>query len=216
MRERGILMRAEGVWGILDGKKTHTRRVIKPQPSGVWGKPPVWVDSDGYYHSGEGSHLSTKSDMKCPYGVPGDRLWVRETLVKFHRDPPTAQYKATATAVPYKDGAEGSDPLGRALWQWKRDTLPSIHMPKWASRITLEIKDVRVERVQDIRPEEIKLEGASYKKYLNESASTTSKGFGTLMDLILMWNSINEKRGFGWDVNPCVWVVVFEKIKEKV
>lgn len=193
------------VKAILEGRKTQTRRVIKPQPkhsASYWicGKNGVWADGHGW-------------QKLCPYGQPGDELWVRETwaapgndyedckpseLLKNWFKPERLKYRAT-------------EQYGDVYYKWR----PSIHMPRWASRIQLEVVNVRVERVKDIRPEEFKLEGASSKGYLKPNAATTSKGFATLMDFILLWDSINEKRGFGWDANPWVWVVEFKVIEVK-
>ena len=91
----------------------------------------------------------------------------------------------------------------------------SFFMPRSVSRIQLEVMKVRVEKLQDIHPEEIKLEGASSEGYLKPGAAATSHGFATLMDFILLWNSINAKRGFGWIENPWVWVVEFQLLEVK-
>jgi hypothetical protein len=111
--------------------------------------------------------------------------------------------------IPDSEGYEGCNfdepdfcEAGNGNEKWR----PSIHMPRWASRITLEVTDVRVERVQEISEEDAKTEGVTpsivgeWWDHLKYRA-----GFQTL------WNSINEKRGFGWDENPWVWVVEFKK-----
>lgn len=216
MKERGILMQAESVRGILAGAKTHTRRVIKPpriwekqfyqkfanewelQPDGKW-QP---YDEDGY---------QSCAAIKCPYGVIGDKLWVRETwartMATAYRQSPgvvfTPNPEDPTVGVVYRAGWTRVKP-----GPWKS----SMHMPRWASRILLEVKEIRVERLQDIKPIDVVAEGV-YEPTYNY---TNLESIGAILRFESVWNSINEKRGFGWDVNPWVWVVVFEMIKEKV
>ncbi|WP_035601682.1 hypothetical protein, partial [Edwardsiella tarda] len=159
MKERPIIFNDEMVRAILDGRKTMTRRTMKVQPTpsktrpGDFSFPSKKLESMVYVSDlapGNSpisdSHLFFQ-ECCCPYGQPGDRLWVRETFgdcgVRF-------VYRADTD-----DGA---------ACQVKRWT-PSIHMPRWASRITLEITDVRVERLQDITEEEAKAEGATPAMY---------------------------------------------------
>ena len=136
-KERPILCSAPDVMAILDGRKTQTRRIMKPQPNRTWPDEvtPHW--SVG----GNRTLPGASNPLRCPYGVPGDRLWVREAW----RLPDGApkgwvDYRADDT----RDG-----------FKWK----PSIHMPRWASRITLEVTDVRVERLQDISEADAMAEG---------------------------------------------------------
>ncbi len=178
--EHPIIFTGEMVRAILDLRKTVTRRVIKPQPSSPWDKPPQWIDTDGFYHSGEGSFLGTKSDCRCPYGKVGDRLWVREAMEcvreihvgkEFYGDEPyDCYYDAyyTADHVGWNDLDLDESPLHDEWFENYRNwyeahdkgvTIPSIHMPRWASRITLEITNIRVQRVQDISEDDAVAEG---------------------------------------------------------
>lgn len=199
MKERPILFSGAMVRAILNGEKTQTRRVVKPQPADVpitngsrdgmytaWPNADAcleWADvvSDPTYYAQAGF---------CPYGQPGDRLWVRETFAYHFGE---LRYRADELPESYYAGAKG----------WR----PSIFMPRALSRITLEIVGVRVERVQDISMYDAMDEGVGKPRY-----SQFEKGshlVGAFRDL---WDEINEKRGYGWTVNPWVWVVEFKRI----
>ena len=186
MREHPILFTGEMVRAILNGIKTQTRRVIKPQSEG----------------------------LRCKYDV-GDRLWVRETWCykmtdgRYEYDAngnPSVYYRATDPDV------EAVDDDGMTKYRKDRSTaspwIPSIFMPYWASRIFLEITILRVERLQEISPWSIEAEGiTSYVvNPLLRSADLKEQW-------VKLWNSINAKRGYGWDVNPKVMVITFKMIK---
>jgi hypothetical protein len=130
-------------------------------------------------------------DFGCPYGAMGWKLWVRETFsVYCHPENPIVHYRA--------DCGENDKTL-----KWK----PSIFMPRWASRITLDVLDVRVEKLQDITDEDCLKEGIE----INEKRDILLEGYGR--DLFKkLWDSINLKRGCGWDKNPWVWCVSFRKV----
>jgi hypothetical protein len=212
MRERPILFSSEMVRAILDGRKTQTRRVIKPQPIDVdlveilcgnkvhYRRPTDDPMIEEALKLPEYQVRSVIAGLKenCPYGKPGDRLWVRETWAwrygkEKYKDQRDIEYKAT-------------NEIGSGVIFWK----PSIFMPRWASRIMLEIVNVRVERVQDISRNDCILEGLSSKISLNNygTGSIEKDGYAVL------WDSINAKRGYGWDVNPWVWVIEFKKVSE--
>jgi len=188
MKERPILFNTDMVRALLDGRKTQTRRVVKPQP---------YMNHD--------SRAQGNTNL-CPYGQIGDRLWVRETWAYV---PKTAYAQSTGVhqiinpnnpdmAAVYKAGWERCAP------SWK----PSIHMQRWASRLTLEVTDVRVERVQDISEEDAKAEGCPVRG--NIDATKDPIGW-----FAWLWDSINAKRGYSWDSNPWVWVVAFKLIKNE-
>ena len=154
MKERPILFNAEMVRAILAGKKTQTRRPVKPQPRGDI----VDFSARHYTRTKSGARCRGYDSgyvcvpVRCPYGVPGDLLWVRERINRRHaiwNDLSGATYDADLSAV-MGTGPDGSY-LGRALcyWQWQRDFLPSIFMPRWASRINLEITDMQVEQATE-------------------------------------------------------------------
>jgi hypothetical protein len=188
VKERPILFSAPMVRAILDGSKTQTRRVVKQQP-----KHAPFQTEDSIHELGAEWFTSHGWVGKCPYGQPGDQLWVRETWSKcFQRagsSDPAYLYKADL-----KDG-----------WQylmgpkWK----PSIHMFRVASRIQLEIVSVRVERLNDCSEADAGAEGA-----YTDPACPAYDSYATL------WDSIN---GAGsWKANPWVWVVEFKVIKPKL
>lgn len=200
MKERPILFSGEMVRAILDGSKTMTRRVIKPQPGNVTtGPTPMgsnWM-AWGMY--------GMVRDLWCPYGQPVDRLWVRETWSQFAPRPKPGDgvpenacidYRADYSASALRRGLDSDgDPYKPPSWR------PSIHMPRWASRINLEVVSVRVERVQDISEDDARAEGIS-----NPLGSLALNIFPSL------WDSINLKRGYGWDTNPWVWVIEFKRL----
>lgn len=193
MKERPILFSGPMVKAILEGRKTQTRRVVKPQPMMPWR---AW---DGAAH-----HWQDGDDlMRCPYGQPGDRLWVRETwsLIDDHENMACIGY----AAGPGIDWARewircGVDRVEDARKFYGKSKAPSIFMPRWASRITLEVTGVRVERVQDITPEDKEAEGLNWNHGYGPAAFES------------LWNEINGKRGYGWEANPFVWVVEFKQI----
>jgi len=175
MKERPIIFSGEMVRAILDGKKTQTRRVIKLLPK-------------------SNEKIYTKC---CPYGKPGDRLWVRET---FQADEIAMKYK-----IKEKIFYKATMPNGL------QHLRSSIYMPRWASRIDLEIAGIRIERIQDITPADALVEGIKYERH--------GKGLGDACDEIRilqafqkLWDSINAKRGYGWDRNPWVWIIEFKVI----
>ena len=196
MKERPIIFSDEMVRAILEGQKTQTRRVIKPQPLNL-------IDAVRF--------------KTCPYGVPGDRLWVRECFGFTAKWTMSYQRQWLAERGPWLPGNitmayRSDEPEGN--WCWK----PSIHMPKIYSRITLEIVNVRVDRLQDISEEDACAEGIeiiersygmAYRDYRGKSGAWMSEArasFGTL------WDRINAKQGYGWDTNPWVWVIEFRRI----
>jgi len=177
--ERQIIFSGEMVRAILEGRKTQTRRVIKPQPIDK-----LWM-------------------AVCPYGERGWRLWVRESWrpadlgrVPGERQP--IQYRADeATLERHYHVAPAAYFPGEAKWR------PSIHMPRWASRITLEVVAVRVERVQDIREDDAFAEGICGGDWLGDPVGEFAK----------LWDTLNQSRGFGWSVNPWVWVIEFKRVQ---
>ncbi len=191
-KERPILFSGEMVRAILEGRKTQTRRVVKPQPCEM----NVW---HGAIYDGEIDLDKTPcmESRSCPYGVPGDRLWVRETFCTgsfydcFQED----------GAICYRATAGNTTETDCAAWR------PSIHMPRHASRITLEVTSVRVERVQNISEEDAKEEGVEHFLIPPDGGSAPHiEGFRKL------WDSINAKRGFGWAANPWVFVIEFRRV----
>lgn len=195
MKERPILFSAPMVRAILDGRKTQTRRVVKPQPELTSHSGFLWK---GYY-SGTGFDMKTivrNFSHRCPYGVFGDRLWVRECWAPVSTFDPSPDTGALYRADTMYDAAV-------VEWKWR----PSIHMPRWASRITLEVVAVRVERLQDISEADAQAEGVASDRQ-RESTWYDGKAVRMFRDL---WSSINGVAS--WDANPWVWVVEFKRLE---
>ena len=221
-KERPILFSGPLVRAILDGRKVQTRRIIKPQP-------PEWIESFGYtaftpegHISGRGYWKGAPGDegpgekfFRCPYGKPGDLLWVRETwgTMPGHDHVKPSDFAPNGVQVYYRADNDKED------WRVER-WRPSIFMPRWASRITLRVTGVRVERVQEITVDDAYGEGVSWVMQ-DESAypfeSYREDGDPIRHPVILnfrkLWDEINAGRGCGWDANPWVWVVEFEKVE---
>jgi len=216
MKERGILFNGEMVRAILGGRKRRTRRVMKVQPS-VEGQRLTTVVSTTFSKRDVGKHLWVTVVSKGrtanegplfsnPYGVIGDRLWVRETFAMPMTVLGAPNYLKMNDGVPIIYRADGTTLTDQPDFygvHWR----PSIHMPRWASRITLEITDVRVERVQDIGAYDALAEGIKPRGMDGVDIATN-----LIDDFRELWDSINAKRGFGWDANPWVWVIKFKRV----
>lgn len=194
MKERPILFSGEMVNAILDGRKTQTRRVVKKQPHGAG----EWVLQGINWLF---PNVCPYIKLKNPYGVIGDRLWVRETFRIFDATEECSHYEDCSCSSYHGLPMYKADKNNMCDTEnkWK----PSIYMPRWASRINLEITNIRVERLQDITETEAIAEGVS------GGGSHPDFWVGAFADL---WDSINAKRGYGWDANPWVWVVEFKRI----
>lgn len=223
MKERPINFNGNMVRAILDGRKTQTRRIVKPQPLYSYGivefrpknpcQPVILMDSK----------FKTSEFMKkyCPYGQPGDRLWVRETWhvadASYHtpsngpeRCDYTIGYRAKGNAAIYPNciWVQFERPI-KNIWQNKFDNWrPSIHMPKWASRITLEVTGVRVERIQDISNEDARAEGAIPFEYA-EKCIDLGHPYEARSLFKTSWDKIYPG---SWEKNCWVWVVEFRRV----
>ena len=195
MKERPILFSAPMVRALLEGRKTQTRRVVK------W---PVWANSEdagqqaalvrdralAFYRDGRVIKV-----LRCQYGAPGTQLWVREQF-----------------SYSYGTGVEDRSPC----WYWADGQpdygdwsrpVPSIHMPRWASRITLEVTGVRVERLQDISEEDCVAEGVST---LGRDVGRPAPYDSAKLAYPSLWQSIHGSGS--WDANPWVWVIKFRRV----
>lgn len=209
MKERPILMNGAMVRATLAGAKTQTRRIIKPQPQMVTDKriEPWQGDPTALLA------LLAESGRKCPYGQAGDQIWVRETLS--HHADKGHYYAATGMHVgPLIDyELEPSPSIGIPA-----RTIPSIHMPRWASRIRLEIESVRVERLQDISDADIIAEGIDMEA-LAESQDRydiVCKGSGASGRATerAAWRELWESTGGDWEANPWCWAITFKRVMQ--
>jgi len=191
VKERGVSFNGDMVRAILDDRKTNSRRPLKlnkshseldPDCRPLW---PTWECEYGDCHPYE-----------SPFGKPGDRIWVRESWAtdKVYDSTPPIQIDAAASVKWLADNAKRVN--GPENWGKKR---VSIHMPRWASRITLEVKRVWVERIQDISPEDIWKEGITHDPEKYGSIVHTFED---------LWNSIYGT----WDENPWAYCCEFEKL----
>lgn len=209
------------VLAILGNRKSQTRRVIK-EAAGLPSSAYLCQDAaspSGYAISG-GSIEDVL--LKCPYGVVGDRLWVRETFRSPGRS--LVAYRADGAAGAWMGNGGGgrvwvhhgwiqqaADHTKRGEWydqtKYGPKWIPSIFMRRWASRITLEVTAVRVEQVQQISTLDAIAEGIDCDGGSDEHRNRTS-----VENYRLLWDSINAARGYGWDTNPWVWVVEFRRV----
>lgn len=220
MKELPILFSGPMVRALLDGSKTQTRRIVNPQP--------IYGDVAGTFASwmfkkrrapGHWLYPNARSIVlsECPYGERGDRLWVRETheVNRVGYEESWSGGRAHHAGVKYQaDDGRAEFHIDEALYQKldateSRGWTPSIHMPRWASRITLEITGVRAERLQDISATDAEAEGVEFLRHVPDADETL-----TPQQLFMcLWDSINEARGCGWNANPWVWVVEFKRVE---
>ena len=204
--EHPILFSGEMVRPILDGRKTQTRRIIKPQP--------IINKHDRVVYWNENTRKVINEDLGEPIGEwrsiaklfgkykVGDRLWVRETWLLYNH---MGTFMGNIPKQPPEDLSVGykADGLDKEdLFSWRSP----IHIPKWAARIWLEITGIRVERVQEITVLDAQAEGVIKKE-------TTACNL-TIDMFQRFWDSLNAKRGFGWDKNPWVWCISFKRTQE--
>ena len=213
-----ICEREDSIKAILDGRKIQTRKVIYPQPE---------LDPDGakygmggfWWASSKCLSMVTVEQMPClcPYGQIGNKLWVPEPWLLYNHlgtfvGSIPKQRCSSALSVGYK--VDGLDPEN--IFGWR----PSITMSKWAARIWLEITDIRVERVRDITDKDALAEGiiTTYNECQFPPVPWYTYS-GAIHQYVFprvafehLWDTINAKRGYGWDIDPWVWVLTFKKI----
>lgn len=249
MKEIPILMTGTNVVAILEGRKTQTRRIMKPQPEdseynpgsfSVWYKQPKtethhgkrknpatgeWENHESTTLKGSLIHAQVTKDwflQNCPYGQPGDRLWVKEAYrTSWVYDGEKPSKLPDDTYLRYE--ADGYETLCGA-YDWSNKVRPSLFMPQKFSRILLEVVSVRVERLQDISQSDAQDEGVNYEVEARPVCCRRFPDHGfccgdpepePYQDWIgpyrKLWESINGKGS--WDLNPWVWVVEFKRIK---
>lgn len=222
MKERPILFSGPMVRAILEGRKTQTRRIVKDQDrfrsyeERTTDDGCFFITFDGYHGGGgESCTRAMLAERYCPHGAPGDRLWVRET---WSQDGRGGVEPNGEEAVYYR-----ADMVSEDIWQgfWR----PSIYMPRWASRIDLEIEDVEVQRLHDISEDDVEREGICCAQCQNSGSIRTYDSDGYLVGdncpsctdsdtmkpkFETLWNSIHGKNA--WDANPWVWVISFKQV----
>lgn len=242
MKERPILFSGPMVREILGGRKTQTRRVIKPQPKHLQ----VHAHSGKVIYDGANRRWCWKNLVAsdcwsigfeqelaelCPYGKPGDRLWVRESWCqKFKEDGSGWVYNLEgnldSSCVHYRaDGYQVLATDGDGFQRWNKDGTeaspwnPSIHMPRWASRIKLEIVSVRVERLNDISGDDAFAEGVPCSGYAEHDwdddgcpTPTAKRHALALEEYEALWEFINGEGS--WAENPWVWVIEFRRVDD--
>ncbi|HBQ0245652.1 TPA: hypothetical protein MNT87_000547 [Klebsiella pneumoniae] len=247
MKERGMIFNGEMVLAILDGRKTQTRRIMKPQPGpcprgGHWWPSNVFktmLHVEEEMQNGKGGWGGLVGDA-CPLGDVGDRIWVRETWATLgNEDGCCVDWEGNlckgderSAARIYRASCE-QRPGDYGLWSipddayWKPHTKehkfegawrPSIHMPRWASRILLEITDVRVERLNAISEEDAEAEGIDMEALYDSQdcydciADHNMTGRPTVTGAFkYLWESIYGEEG--WLANPWVWVIEFKRVE---
>lgn len=230
MKERPIIFSGPMVRAILEGRKTMTRRVLKRAHDTI-GKDTAWAvcpasDSGWIAWFGllgrnieEFTKKSYAHGFPCPYGAVGDLLWVREKWQAIHVDSDEGDYHASYDIPPaateyWKIIYAASDPQADYHkddrgFSWR----PSIHMPRWASRLTLEITGVKVERLQDIGEQDAISEGTREPSIRSMSNALAQAAWSERQVFQRLWNHININReSFSWSDNPWVWVVEFRSI----
>jgi len=205
--EKPILFTDRLVRKIRKGEKTETRRlitkIISKGPVTEFGRSTTPGPYQFHFRDRHALWNDVNLDWMldhCPYGKVGDHLWVREsfTFASRLRSLPPSKVPKSAKVIYRADKAE---PHHLKPW-WK----PSIHMPRWASRIDLRIEEILVEPLQKMTPVDALAEGISLR------GDSKDAPFNALNDFIDLWNEINEKRGFGWASNPFVWVIRFKVV----
>lgn len=210
MAEKPILFSRPMVRAILDGRKTQTRRVVTPQPTSAEVAPHCengWWMWRKWMKDQAGAPSIRLGDRLCPYGVPGDRLWVRETHA-----PRADCWGSWAKSVERKRNLMGDRELCyRATTDhrdWVEKWRPAIHMPRWACRIVLEVTDVRVQRLQEIDRTDAAAEGMCHAAERGEPFIQNHRF--PEENFAFLWDVINGRGA--WAANPWVWAVTFRRV----
>ncbi|MEA5432595.1 hypothetical protein VBS76_14880 [Klebsiella variicola] len=219
MKERGMIFNGEMVRAILDGRKTQTRRIMKPQPEpcprgGHWWPSNVFktmLHVEDEMQNGKGGWGGLVGDA-CPFGDVGDRIWVRETWAEAGASAPDLKLYRANYPEHVPSIYENVPPAEEIRWT------PSIHMPRTASRIQLEITDVRVERLNAISEEDAEAEGIDMEALYDSQdcydciADHNITGRPTVTGAFkYLWESIYGEEG--WKSNPWVWVIEFKLVE---
>ncbi|HCM9475843.1 TPA: ASCH domain-containing protein [Enterobacter roggenkampii] len=215
MKERGMIFNGEMVRAILDGRKTQTRRVMKPQPEpcppprgGHWWPSNVFktmLHVEDEMQNGKGGWGGLVGDA-CPFGAVGDRIWVRETWAEAGAGAPDLKLYRANYPEHVPTHYENLPPADEIRWT------PSIHMPRAACRILLEVTDVRVERLNSISQEDAQAEGMELTGWRPTYTDPDSGGevWTPYDNFAQLWESIYGEES--WQANPWVWVIEFKVV----
>ena len=191
------------VRAILEGRKSQTRRVVKPQPPHGIKSVYAPITRDPGNWQGVASDDLIGWYGRCPYGINGDRLWVRETWRSYGERGRGGEIERFMYRAGINQATDG--------WKWK----PGIHMPRRACRLVLEVTAVRVKRLQEISVDDAIAEGVvewGTREAGRKVFDGRARGIPYLVNAYAeLWNSLNAKRGFGWEKNPWVWCISFSK-----
>ncbi|EPK7688202.1 hypothetical protein K7Y63_003806 [Serratia marcescens] len=235
MKERPVIFNGEMVRAILDGRKTQTRRIVNRSAdiesisthldwvhSGAYGKcRPSDKEYANKAESLKSSGLHAFRDangrlfgLHCPFGYTGDRLWVRETFMDLTGtgiEATTGKFEGFAYRADTPAGSYGDEVRKEYGLKWT----PSLHMPRWASRMTLEITAVRVERLNDISQEDAQAEGMELTGWIPSYSNPDNAGFDETFtpydNFAMLWQSIYGEES--WSANPWVWVIEFKRVE---
>jgi hypothetical protein len=204
MKERPILMSGPMVRGILDGRKLQTRRLIKPQPQQEGGRL-YWIGERFTYDITPGTDID-----RSPYGVPGDRLWVKETFFPVHKWKHAPLFAAVKGEIICRADYDYRESRGSVIGCHK--WTPSIFMPRRLSRILLEVTAVRVERLNSITEQDALAEGCAIDAgHVFKVAGAEHFGHRTAVGCYqTLWTIINGPGS--WAINPWVWVIEFTRV----
>ena len=226
-KEHGMCFTAQSVCGIQAGRKSQTRRVVTFQnsitaphvPRKRWDEldfDKAYVDEGPSPAGNPGPYLHVawpQEDISVrvyPRIQPGDCIWAREAL-RPAGAPQTAIYASDDSDVL----VPGPDGLWPAMWRWKRGYLPSRFMPRRACRILLEVTKVRVERVQEISEADAIAEGIERIVVRGYGPGRPYRTSHPVSEFADVWNSINARRGYGWDANPWAWCYTFKRVEDE-
>ena len=210
MKETGIIMSGSYPQDVLEDRKTMTRRIRGLRKFNE--HPDDWVVHHIVGADWEFKNIRTLEDyhILCPYGQVGDRLWVKEAYKLFSfagvgkKEEIVLDYKAGGLSHVIPTYGLKPSPKIKQLFGWRSGRF----MPRWASRITLEIEEIRAERLQRITGKDITKEGVLPEEYHFASGVCLREVYHPFVKL---WDSLNAKRGYPWESNPWVWVIGFKK-----
>ncbi|WP_434627529.1 hypothetical protein [Chromobacterium sp. CV08] len=214
IKERPILFSGEMVRALLAGTKTQTRRIVKPQPTvkeAQLRELDAWIDGFTLSQQVDGAWQHGFIDAQCHYGEPGDRLWVQEDwstdCTQDGKDP------ASFAKWPVRYLADGkAHACGAFHGNANGQPRPANTMPRWASRILLEITNVRIEQLQEIREADALAEGV---KSCEDELETDGYYYAPEELYSMLWTKIYGWGDDGWNANPWVWVIEFKRVEAR-